>query len=192
VYSGSRYFFVSSSSRDRFLHTFSSACRTCTHLELTFQRPITRGFIRMETKPSEISRPAFWFSFPQPLIMDSSRWMFVEKALASNPTPLANSVEPTAHDKTPENGRSANSPLRPLEIARQRLHARESEPQRLTPLEEFQRLFPLVDPSSPGLPYTLFREYLFRCKRCDHVILKSRREIHMCPAPPKTNGRMVN
>lgn len=87
--------------------------------------------------------------------------------------------------------RSAGSGPRPQEIARQGLHekaVREPKLQKSTPLEDFERLFPLVDPSSPGLPYALFREYLFRCKGCDHVIMKSRLNTHLCPAPGMVNS----
>lgn len=113
------------------------------------------------------------------------------KATPPVPTPRSNLSEVAVHDQTSKSVCSAGSGLRPLEIARQRLHekaVREPKLQKSTPLEDFERLFPLVDPSSPGLPYALFREYLFRCKRCDYVILKSRLNTHLCPTPGKANG----
>lgn len=107
----------------------------------------------------------------------------IGEALPSNPAPQPDSAEFTTRGRTSGSERSTSSKLRPLEIARQRLRVRKPEPRELTPLEDFQRLFPLVDPSSPGLPYALLWEYLFRCRICDYVILKSRLNIHACPTP---------
>ena len=56
-------------------------------------------------------------------------------------------------------------------------------------LQDLQRLFPLVDPSSPGLPITLLRKYLFTCKACNHVFMRSRRDTHTRLCPTRRTGR---
>lgn len=144
-----------------------------------------------KVKSSELHYSVFRFSFLQLLIMHHPWQGSIAKATPLVPTPHPNPPEPVVRDQTP---RTVGSGLGPLEVARQCFDmeaAEEPGPQRLNPLEDFQLLFPLVDPSSPGLPYALLLEYLFRCKRCNHVAMKSRADTHthLCP---RANGRVGN
>ena len=47
-------------------------------------------------------------------------------------------------------------------------------------VENLRIVYPLISPSSQGVPYRDFMAGLYKCEVCDLVMLARRREVHDC------------